>query len=77
VYYYDHLVEVLGTVPSTALAAGRKGEVLSYECLNFVDGRRSVAEIRDLLTGRYEPVPVAEVAEYLDLLARAGVVSWR
>ena len=36
-----------------------------------------MADIRDVLTGRYEPVPVTEVAEYLDLLARAGVVKWR
>ncbi len=77
VYYYDHLAAVLGDTPPTALASRGNGEVLAYECLNFVDGRRSVAEIRDVLTGRYESVPVAEVAEYLSLLVRAGVVSWR
>jgi aminopeptidase YwaD len=77
VYYYDHLAAVLGDTPGTALASRRNGERLAYECLNFVDGRRSVAEIRDLLSGRYEPLPEAEVAEYLGLLARAGVVSWR
>ena len=77
VYYYDHLAATLGDTPGTALASRRNGELLAYECLNFVDGRRSVAEIRDLLTGRYEPLPVAEVAEYLGVLARAGVVSWR
>ncbi|HEY7513435.1 MAG TPA: DUF4910 domain-containing protein, partial [Vicinamibacteria bacterium] len=77
VYYYDHLEAVLGATPPTALASRTSGEVLAYECLNFVDGRRSVAEIRDLITGRYETVPLAEVAEYLDLLVRAGVVSWR
>jgi hypothetical protein len=77
VYYYDHLEAMLGTTPTMKLASRRSGEVLAYECLNLVDGRRSVAEIRDLLTGRYEPVPLAEVAEYLDVLARARVVSWR
>jgi hypothetical protein len=51
--------------------------VLAYECLNLVDGKRSVAEIRDVLVGRYGPVTVAEVAEYLEILARARVVSWR
>ena len=53
------------------------GDVLAYECLNLVDGKRSVAEIRDVLTGRYGSVPVADVAEYLDILSRAKVVSWR
>ncbi len=46
------------------------------EAFNLVDGRRSVSGIRDILSGRYEPVPLAEVAEYLDLLARAGAVRF-
>jgi hypothetical protein len=79
VYYYDHLAEVLGPDAERETALGRRdgGEVLAWETLNLVDGRRSVQEIRDVLTGRYAPVPVAEVAEYLDLLARARVVSWK
>jgi hypothetical protein len=79
VYYYDHLSEVLGPDADVETALGRRegGEVLTWEALNLVDGRRSVQEIRDVLTGRYAAVPVAEVAEYLDLLARARVVSWR
>jgi len=79
VYYYDHLAEVLGPDADveTALARRDGGEVLTWEALNLVDGRRSVQEIRDVLTGRYAPVPVAEVAGYLDLLARARVLTWR
>jgi hypothetical protein len=76
VYYYDHLQEAVGET-SPALAEGPSGAVLTYECLNLVDGKRSVAEIRDVLSGRYEPVPLASVAQYLELLARAKVVSWR
>jgi aminopeptidase YwaD len=78
VYYYDHLAEVLGEpLPVAALRERPRGDVLAYECLNLVDGKRSVAEIRDVLVGRYGPVTVAEVAEYLEILARARVVSWR
>jgi aminopeptidase YwaD len=79
VYYYDHLAEVLGPDASVETALSRRdgGDVLTWEALNLVDGRRSVQEIRDVLSGRYTPIPVAEVAEYLDLLARAHVVSWR
>ena len=79
VYYYDHLSEVLGPDANTATAlAGREhGEVLAYEALNLADGKRSVSDIRDVLTGRYEPVPVKEVADYLELLGRAKVISWR
>jgi hypothetical protein len=79
VYYYDHLSEVLGPEADVETALGRRegGEVLTWEALNLVDGRRTVQEIRDFLTGRYAAVPVAEVAEYLDLLARARVITWR
>src|SRR4029453_309029 len=77
VYYYDHLEETLGKVTETKLQSRGNGEVLAYECLNLVDGRKSVSQIRDVLTGRYEPVPLAEIAEYFDLLARARAVSWR
>jgi hypothetical protein len=60
-----------------ALTRRAGGDVLAYEALNLVDGRRSVSEIRDVLTGRYAPVPLAELAEYLELLARARVLGWR
>jgi len=76
VYYYDHLAAVLGEAAPPAAITKRDG-VLSFEALNLVDGKRSVSEIRDRLTGRYEPVPLAEVSEWLDVLAKAGVIRWR
>jgi aminopeptidase YwaD len=76
VYYYDHLDEVLGHTRAPA-ALEQRSEVLAYEALNLVDGKRTVGEIRDLLAGRYAPVPLAEVTEWIDLLARAGVVRFR
>jgi hypothetical protein len=42
-----------------------------------VDGKRTVSDMRNVLTGRYEPVPVNEVADYLELLARAKVITWK
>jgi hypothetical protein len=87
IYYYDHLSEVLATDAGGdvtgaggarfALARREQGDVLAYEALNLVDGKRSVAEIRDVLCGRYAPLPVSELTEYFDLLARAKVVRWR
>jgi hypothetical protein len=79
VYYYDHLAEVLGAgaKTATALTERPRGDVLAFEALNLVDGKRTVSDIRDVLTGRYEPVPAGEVAEYLELLGRARVIRWR
>ena len=79
VYYYDHLREMLGpgAETTTALTSRDDGDRLAYETLNLVDGRRTVEGIRDVIAGRYEPLPVREVADYLGLLARAGVVRWK
>jgi aminopeptidase YwaD len=76
VYYYDHLSDTLDR-SRTPTALEKRDELLAYEALNLVDGKRSVSAIRDLLSGRYAPVPLAEVAEYLDLLVKAGVVRFR
>ncbi len=76
VYYYDHLTEILGPDADTATALSKRpeGSVLAWEALNLVDGKRSVSDIRDILTGRYVSIPVSEIAEHFELLERAGVV---
>jgi len=77
IYYYDHLTAALGEPAREPAALEQRSEVLAYEALNLVDGKRSVSEIRDLITGRYVPVPLAEVSAWFALLARAGVVQLR
>jgi hypothetical protein len=74
VYYYNYVDDTLGERAPAPLE--RRGDVYAFEALNLVDGRRTVSDIRDILTGRYGPVPVAEVADWLDLLARANVVRF-
>ena len=76
VYYYDHLSAVLGP-GYTPPALAQHGSVIDYEALNLVDGKRSISDIRDLLTGRYEPVELADLAAWFDVLAKAGVVRLR
>ncbi len=72
-YYYDHLAATLGPdVPSVAL-----DELAQFEVLNFTDGRRTVAEIRDAVSAELDPVSIEAVTEYLEILARAGVVRFR
>jgi len=72
-YYYDHLAATLGPdIPSVSL-----DELAQFEVLNFTDGRRTVAEIRDAVSAELDPVSIEAVTEYLELLARAGVVRFR
>jgi len=77
VYYFDYFQHPVrsGVDPAkTALGAREDGGLLTYEALNLADGKRSISEIRDALAGRYASVPLSAVAEYFEMLARAGAV---
>lgn len=76
VYYYDYVADRAAgdTRAAERLAARPAGEILLYEILNLVDGKRSVQAIRDYLAAAYGPVAVEEVADYLRLLEKVGVV---
>lgn len=80
VFGYDYLADRLGKDRVEALqlrrasAAGGYTADYALEALNFVDGRRSVQDIRDALTAEYGPVPVEHVAEYLQALEQVGVL---
>ncbi|HEX8225829.1 MAG TPA: M28 family peptidase [Allosphingosinicella sp.] len=50
------------------------GPSYGYEALNLVDGKRSVQRIRDELAATVGPAPVEEVAAYLAVLQRLGVI---
>ena len=58
-----------------ALEPEWEGPSFGYEALNLVDGRRSVGDIRDALAATVGRAPVEEVAEYLETLARLGVLE--
>jgi hypothetical protein len=50
---------------------------VTYEIVNFIDGARTVSEIRDAVSAEFEPLELGAVGEYLDLLAKAGAVSFK
>ena len=53
------------------------GGMLAYEALNFVDGERTVSDIRDWLVAELGDVPLEYVAEYLAALESIGVLELR
>ncbi|MEA3001601.1 MAG: aminopeptidase YwaD [Sphingomonadales bacterium] len=72
----DHLKQA--GLPRPALLAretDRDGPSFGYETLNLVDGRRSVQQIRDDLAATVAPAPVEEVAQYLAVLERLGLLE--
>jgi len=50
---------------------------VTYEIVNFIDGVRSVSEIRNAVSAEFEPIPLRTVSEYINLLVEAGAVSFR
>jgi aminopeptidase YwaD len=75
-WFDDHLAQA--HLPRPRLLARQpdgEGAAFGYEALNLVDGHRSVGEIRDELAATVGAAPIEEVAEYLDTLARLGVLA--
>ena len=54
-----------------------QSELYAYEIVNFVDGKRSVGEIRDAVSAEYGPLPVNLVTGYLDACIEAGIIQWK
>lgn len=48
-----------------------------FELVNFIDGVRTVTQIRDALSAEYGPVPTEVVARYLEDLVAAELAEWR
>ena len=48
-----------------------------FELVNFIDGKRTVSEIRNALSAEFSPVGLNVVAHYLDDLVKVGVVTWK
>ncbi len=75
-WFDDHLARAgLARPRLLARESDRDRPSFGYEALNLVDGRRSVGEISDALAATVGAAPVEEVAEYLDTLARLGVLE--
>jgi hypothetical protein len=50
------------------------GRLFTYEALNFVDGKRSVSDIREWLVAQLGTVPLEYVSEYLQALESIDVI---
>jgi aminopeptidase YwaD len=54
-----------------------QSELYAYEIVNFVNGKRSLGEIRDAVSAEYGPLPLNLVADYLAACAEAGLIQWK
>jgi hypothetical protein len=61
--------------PPTALLKFQNVDVVVYELGNFIDGRRSISDIRDAVSAEFAPISLPVVVDYFERLAKAGAVS--
>jgi aminopeptidase YwaD len=52
------------------------GALYAYEIVNFVDGKRSVAQIRDAVAAEFGPVPLDIVSDYLQACEEAKIIAF-
>lgn len=61
----------------TAFLKFENADIVVAELGNFVDGTRSISDIRDAVSAEFSPVALPVVVEYFDRLAKAGAISLR
>ena len=77
---YSYIIDKLGSDTYAGLSLPRhvtprgNGRMFTYEALNFVDGERTVSDIRDWLVAELGDVPLEDVAEYLSALESIDVI---
>jgi hypothetical protein len=70
-------IKLLDSGSDRLLRVQDRGALYAYEIVNFVDGKRSVGEIRDAVAAEYGPIPLDVVADYLKACEEAKIVALR
>jgi len=70
-------IKLLSSSVTPMLSAEDLPELYAYEIVNFVNGARSVGEIRDAVSAEFGPIPIDVVADYLDACAEAKIIAWK
>jgi hypothetical protein len=63
--------------PPTAMLKFPNVADVVYELGNFIDGKRSISDIRDAVSAEFGPVALPVVVDYFERLAKTGAVAIR
>jgi hypothetical protein len=63
--------------PPTALLKFENVRLVIYELGNFIDGKRSISDIRDAVSAEFGPIALPVVVDYFERLAKTGAVAIR
>jgi aminopeptidase YwaD len=70
-------IKLLNAGSSRLLNAQDSGAIYAYEIVNFVDGKRSLGEIRDAVAGEFGPISLELVGDYLQACEEAKIIAFR
>jgi len=70
-------IKLINSEATPMLNVRDQSELYAYEIVNFVNGKRTVGEIRDAVSAEYGPLQVNLVADYLYACAEAVVIRWK
>jgi aminopeptidase YwaD len=70
-------IKLLNSEATPLLNVQDQSELYAYEIVNFVNGKRTVGEIRDAVSAEYGPLPLNLVADYLEACVEAKVIAWK
>jgi hypothetical protein len=63
--------------PPTAFLKFPNADVVIAELGNFIDGKRTISDIRDAVSAEFTSIALPVVSDYFDRLAKAGAISLR
>jgi aminopeptidase YwaD len=70
-------IKLLNANSSRPFKAHDREAIYAYEIVNFVDGKRSAAEIRDAVAGEFGPIPLDVVSDFLQACEEAKIIAFR
>ena len=70
-------IKLLNSEATPLLSTQDLSSLYAYEIVNFVDGKRSLGEIRDAVSAEYGPLAVDLVYDYLSACQEAGLIQWK
>jgi hypothetical protein len=59
----------------TAFLTFEDVDLIMFELTNFIDGRRSISDIRDAVSAEFRPLPLPSVTDYFERLAKSGAIT--
>ena len=70
-------IKLVNTEATPLVSVLNQSDLYAYEIVNFVNGKRSVGEIRDAVSAEYGPISLEIVADYLEACVEAKIMQWK